>query len=134
MCSIVLWCFSLLMSLYLACQTAALNTRPHSMCDKLMLGEVGCTCSSYSYMHKSTFRCRYVQVISKIVLEIVGVGWGAHTCALRCVLVHFRSILNALLCSGVAHSAGAECSVRMDNGLCASARPIRQQSKTNDCG
>lgn len=35
----------------------------------------------------------------------MGVGRGAYTCVLCCVLVCFRSILNALLCSSVAYSA-----------------------------
>lgn len=39
-----------------------------------------------------------------------------HTrCSLLCA-VCFRSDLNALLCSGESHSAGAEYSLGMDNG------------------
>lgn len=38
-------------------------------------------------------------------LVTVGVGRGAHSGVLYCVLVHFRSILNALLCSSVGYSA-----------------------------
>lgn len=119
--------------LYFGYQTAASNIRPRSMYVKQMLGGFDCSCVYFkvclsAYEYTTEFATGYTYSF----LVIVG-GEQTHV---YCVvyLFYFRSILHTLLCSGVAHSAGAEYSVRIDIGPCASARPIRQQSKTNDCG